>query len=110
MRRARATMVLLGAAGCVTIPHPEERDVLVARTLAPAATLDTLADGRRLYVGKCSACHALHSPGERDDDGWHKVIETEMAGRARVSREEAERILLYLCALNDRPPPLPPRG
>ncbi|MCI0341273.1 MAG: cytochrome c [Planctomycetales bacterium] len=100
----RLPIAVLALAGCVgTIPHPDERDLVVARSLAHDATLDRLAEGRRLYVGKCSSCHALHAPRERDDPGWRKVVETEMAGRARISRDEADRILLYLCAVNDRP-------
>lgn len=95
----RAVVFLMLAAGCVTLPHATAGDVDRARARWPGASLRSLEDGRMLYQGRCSGCHALHSPSAHTPDQWAKAID-EMADRAKLSTQEKALLLQFLSTMS----------
>jgi mono/diheme cytochrome c family protein len=98
--RALATLavatVLPGCAG--QVPQPTDAHVAVAAAQWPGTTRATLAQGRRLYVDRCSGCHSLVVPGAQPAASWPSAVD-EMADRARLSPREADVVVRYLVAV-----------
>jgi hypothetical protein len=86
-------------AGCaVRLPEP---DALMAG--GDPAVLEELRLGRRLYIDKCSGCHALQAPEERSDAVWREEVEEMLAKKkVRLSHHERDRLVLYLTTANGR--------
>lgn len=96
-----AALVASGCAG--QIPEPVEADAARLAPRWPGVTVDGLAEGRRLYIARCSGCHALYRPGAFPAEAWPPMV-SEMAGRARLSPAEADSVIRYLVAASSRPP------
>lgn len=99
MRRVVAALGLLALAACaVNLPVPD-----LAMAGGDTARLEELQAGRRLYVNKCSGCHALQAPEERADAVWASEIEEMLAKKkVRLTHAEHHRLLLYLTVANAR--------
>lgn len=97
-RRYRIALpaAVIGAlcAACVSTVPEIDRDTPGFAEVAEDE-LVRLAEGRGLYVAKCSGCHPLHPPSEGDAEFWEEHV-VDMAGRARISDEESGLILRYL--------------
>ena len=59
------------------------------------ATLDELAEGRKLYVEKCGSCHLLYNPNSYEREQW-KIEVDEMQERTKIDDHKKELILKYL--------------
>lgn len=96
MKRALLLLVL-AAAGCATaIPEPT-----MEMAGGDAAAFATLREGRRLYVAKCSGCHALIAPETRSDAVWREEVdEMLLKKKIRLAPGDREKLLAYLCAAN----------
>jgi len=98
-----ATCLLTVALGACTgvVPAPTTAD---ARRVG--APLGELTEGRRIYVRKCSGCHALVPPAERSAAVWREKLGV-MATRARLDPLSRRRITAYLTAFShpERPAP-----
>lgn len=70
--------------------EPTLDDVALARARWPEITLESLHEGRALYVRKCAGCHALHRPEEYPADDWNGLI-TQMIEKQDVELEPHER-------------------
>jgi mono/diheme cytochrome c family protein len=57
--------------------------------------LDSLSEGRRLYVGHCGSCHNLYLPGRYDAAEWEKNV-NEMQEKGQISDSQKAKILTYL--------------
>ena len=57
--------------------------------------LDTLLQGRQLYIHHCGSCHTLYLPERYSAAEWNKNI-SEMQRKATISDAEKEIILKYL--------------
>ena len=104
VRRTTGAIVVLAAlaAACATtIVHPSLDDVRWASARWPDATLESLEQGRSLYVRSCAGCHNLHPPTDYAPDRWPSVI-AEMAPDAMVTTQEQELIARYLSAASAR--------
>jgi mono/diheme cytochrome c family protein len=99
VRRLAPVLGLLALAACaVNLPVPD-----LAMAGGDAARLEELQAGRRLYVNKCSGCHALEAPEARADAVWASEIEEMLAKKkVRLSHHERERLVLYLTTANGR--------
>ena len=87
-----AVGVLIG--GCATIiAVPTSLDS--ERSGVP---LETLVEGRQLFVGRCGSCHRTPDPGSLNADEWGKVL-PEMMEDAKLSPPEAAQVLAFLQAL-----------
>ena len=94
MKRA---MLLLVLAGCATvIPEPT-----MEMAGGDAASFETLREGRRLYVAKCSGCHALIAPVTRADDVWREEVDEMLhKKKIRLASGDREKLIAYLTAAN----------
>jgi hypothetical protein len=57
--------------------------------------LDSLAEGRKLYVNHCGSCHNLHLPQQYTSSEWEKNV-AEMQVKAGISDNQKANILGYL--------------
>ncbi len=59
------------------------------------ASIEDLKKGRKLYISKCSSCHALHLPSQYKKEEWPHLVD-KMEERAQINSSEKELILIYL--------------
>ncbi|HXG63095.1 MAG TPA: hypothetical protein VNO22_17115 [Planctomycetota bacterium] len=97
MKGLAAVLLSLSAAGCVGgIPEPDAR-----MAGGDGELLAQLREGRRLYVDRCSGCHALFPVDRYSDEAWvAEVEEMTRLNKVRLKPSEKERLLLYLRAAN----------
>jgi hypothetical protein len=99
----RAALLLLLAVGCAgQLPPPTEADALRASARFPGTTVASLAHGQKLYVERCSSCHALPLPHHKSPDAWPKLVD-EMKERSRMSDATAQEISRYLVIASAAP-------
>jgi len=56
-----------------------------------------MSDGQRLYLAKCTSCHAAYEPARFSAQKWRENVgEMEGAKKVQLSREERAEILKYL--------------
>lgn len=58
-------------------------------------SLDTLLQGRQLYINNCASCHTLYLPNHLTRNEWHKQMEP-MQKKAKISDKQKDIILKYL--------------
>jgi mono/diheme cytochrome c family protein len=80
----------------------------VIRTAAAALALSAVAcggaqprgpmsDGRRMYLAKCTSCHAEYAPSKYTPEQWQAALdEMEKQKRIHLSADERALILSYL--------------
>ncbi len=79
MRLSRVVAVALALAGCKGLER------------AP------MSDGRRLYLAKCTSCHAEYEPAKFSPQVWvANVDKMEELKKVHLSPEERAQILQYL--------------
>jgi mono/diheme cytochrome c family protein len=87
-------LVPLALAACLAgLPEPTSADA--ARAHVPLAAL---VRGHRLYVDKCSSCHAPFPPSHLPATAWPHQVD-EMAKPAHLTGAERDAIVAYLQAL-----------
>jgi hypothetical protein len=93
-----------GLAACGgTLPTVTNVDVAIARQRWPGTTIETLNEGRTLYLRRCGTCHALYEPAERNELAWRESL-LEMRERARLVPRQEDSILRYLVAVGSPRP------
>jgi hypothetical protein len=85
--------MLIGCA--VTLPYIIEDDAQQASRRWPDATVQSLNEGRSLYIDHCSGCHSLHPPNEYTESEWKKSLD-EMALKAKLLDTEKQLVYQYL--------------
>jgi len=83
-------ILLVFAAGCTSAlyqPMPEHA--------SSTAGLDTLVQGRHIYVNKCGSCHGLYLPWQYDEQVWSLNLD-EMQERSKITDTEKKMIYQYL--------------
>jgi mono/diheme cytochrome c family protein len=56
-----------------------------------------VSDGERLYLARCTACHAAYDPRERTADEWAAAVaKMERWKKVSLSNDERALILSYL--------------
>jgi hypothetical protein len=99
----RSALLLLLALGCAgQLPPPTEADALRASARFPGTTLAHLTHGRKMYIERCSGCHALPQPHQKSPDDWPKLVD-EMKERSRMSDGTAAEISRYLVVASAAP-------
>lgn len=98
----RASLLLLVACSCVTLPHVTPADVERAQSVWPGAELPTLEAARSTYVTRCSGCHWLYLPTARAPRQW-SVLLPKMALRAKLSANDRDAIERFLMVMSQRP-------
>jgi len=84
-----ATVVLLLVGCSPTLYVPTEKDA------SESVSLESLQQGRALYVRKCGSCHMLHLPQEFNQTAWSNQLD-EMQDRAGIQDSDRDLILTYL--------------
>lgn len=100
MRRMLQHFALVAGLGAATacasaVPLPTAPDATWALRRWPETSLQSLSDGRALYVARCAGCHALIPPSRRSGDRWLEQVPL-MAQRARLKDAEKTLITRYL--------------
>ena len=87
------------ASGCASsdVPRPTELDATRVRTRWADASVDALAQGRRLYIGHCAGCHRPLAPASRTATEWRAAV-NEMQAHASLDAAQVESVLRYLDA------------
>jgi hypothetical protein len=57
--------------------------------------LDSLSEGRKLYIGHCGSCHTLFLPAQYNSVEWEKNV-NEMQEKAKITDSQKSKILSYL--------------
>jgi hypothetical protein len=73
-------------------------ELLLAREKVPGITMEQLKQGNRMYIRKCSGCHALHKPSQFTPQQWHPIL-IKMFEKAKV-KDSTTKVLIrnYLVA------------
>ncbi len=90
-------LVVLAIAGCASagkIAPPVTPAMVSAAHGAPAETLN---EGRRIFTGPCTACHAADPVTSRPSAEWRRIVD-EMAPRTKLSPDRRAALLAYLLA------------
>ena len=62
--------------------------------------ISTLGQGRSLYGGACSACHAPYAPSAYSAPEWRRIV-AEMSERSKLSPAERSAVLAYVLAARE---------
>lgn len=64
----------------------------------PGIAQSDIAEGQKLYTGKCGNCHGLPAANARTEEKWPKTIDW-MAPKAHLDEVQKDKVLKYvLCA------------
>jgi mono/diheme cytochrome c family protein len=80
------------------IPRPTSLQAQWAAQRWPGVTPEGLAQGRTLYIAKCSGCHTLRVPTKYSEDRWPSLLD-KMQKRAKISDDEKAQILHYVLSV-----------
>lgn len=78
----------LQCSAALKVPTPQD----AANT---GIAIDTLLNGRQLYITSCGSCHNLYLPEKYTAQQWVHNVE-EMQKSAKINNEHKELILKYL--------------
>ncbi len=92
---------MAACAGHVPYPSLSQRDFALRRW--PDVSLESLTQGRSLYIARCSGCHTLKIPQAYPAAKWPKTLD-KMAVRSKINDKEKELILRYVLTLAEMPP------
>jgi mono/diheme cytochrome c family protein len=95
-----AAVLALGCAGPILVPTGT--DAVRASVAWPGTTVAELTEGRRLYLQRCSGCHALYRPEARAPSLWPKIVHA-MTVRSRLTEATARDITRYLVVASGAP-------
>ncbi|HKP94712.1 MAG TPA: cytochrome c [Fibrobacteria bacterium] len=99
---AAASAFVLLFSGCVgsgPVPAPTAKNVEYAGRNGQVTTLATLKVGRNLYVGRCSACHALKDPKDLAPADWPEMVQR-MASNAKLTADQERAVTQYLVSVS----------
>ena len=94
-----AAVLWLGCGGPrMGLPEPTAKHLDYAGRNGQATSLTSLQHGRKLYVNRCSACHALYMPAQFKADEWPALVER-MADNAKLNPDQKRDVLGYVSAV-----------
>ena len=86
-------------AGCAsTVPSVTQQMAVVS-----GQSMGLLEQGRRLYGGPCSSCHAPYAVTSYTPADWGRIM-ADMSERAKLSAVEHDAVLAYVLAARQVPP------
>ncbi len=105
VRRFRGCFVFaaLALGGCASLEMiaPPVTPALVGASRGAAA--GTLEEGRRIFTGACTACHAADPVTKRTAGEWRGIV-SEMSARTKLTPPREAALLAYLTAARATPP------
>ena len=107
-----AVFVMCSAFACSSgfPPLPSAADATRVQGRFAGSNVESLREGRSLYVARCGTCHALRDPASLSADAWPEQVHDMRIKGARMSDEEEQRITAYLMAISSRSSAEPPKG
>ena len=94
-----AALALSGCAGSGSIPAPTAKHVEYAGRNGQVTTLASLNMGRKLYIGRCSACHGLKDPAALAPAEWPDMV-ARMAENAKINEDQKRLVTQYLVSIS----------
>ena len=84
-------------AGCETSlkSAPPVTEAFIRAGTREKADGPTLAEGRKIFLNRCIACHALPEVARYDAERLPKIVHW-MSGRARLTAEQQDALIKYL--------------
>lgn len=95
-----AALALSGCASLETIAPPVTPALVGASRGAAAGTLE---EGRRIFTGACTACHAADPVTKYSASEWRGIV-ADMSARTKLSSSREAALLAYLTAVRATPP------
>jgi len=91
-------IILLSCSGA--IPQPTIKQADQASQRWPGTNSETLAQGRQLYISKCSGCHSVKVPSLYSEAQWDTLLRT-MGTSAKLNKDEYDKILHYVLTMSN---------
>ena len=90
-----AALGALALGGCAALGPvaPPVTPALVAA--AHGASAETLTTGRRIFAGKCTACHTADPVGKYTATEWRGIV-SDMAARTKLDAAQQSALLAYI--------------
>jgi mono/diheme cytochrome c family protein len=110
MRAGLFIMLGLAAAiaGCATQSNVAPPVTVALLGTSHGASLATLGEGRRIFVGPCARCHAPDALSRYSLGEWQASVE-KMAPRAKLDPNAKAALLAYISAAKSAPAAPVPR-
>lgn len=93
------TLAILAVAICSCSHKTAPAKAVVAETRpvdqSVAINAALVAEGQKVYVGKCGKCHGLKEPANYTKERWVGLVDW-MAPKANATPEEKARVLAYV--------------
>jgi cytochrome c5 len=77
------------------LPQPSEGQAAYATKSGKPSTVNSLDQGRDLYILKCDKCHSLPTVQDHSPEKWDKIM-NKMKGEADLSAREDYLIRTYV--------------
>lgn len=95
-----AALALSGCASLETIAPPVTPGLVGA---SRGAAVGTLEEGRRIFTGACTACHAADPVKKYSVSEWRGIV-ADMSARTKLTPARESALLAYLTAARSTPP------
>jgi len=92
-------IVLFSCSG--TVPEPTLEHGAWAAKKWPGTNVQSLSQGRELYIVKCSGCHSVKPPSLFSDAEWDTLLPP-MKKQAKLKNEEYEKIFQYVITMSKK--------
>ena len=92
-----AASLAVGGCAAVSVAPPITSALIAASGGKPAVTL---AMGREIFAGRCTACHSADPVGKYSIAKWREIV-GDMAHRAKLDATQQAALLAYLAAAHD---------
>ena len=96
-RHAALGAIAAGLCGCAMTQNvaPPVTAAMVAASDGHSA--EVLKEGRRLFAGRCTSCHAADPVASRSVAEWHRIVD-DMADRSKLTAADRSALLAYISA------------
>lgn len=85
------------------VPGPVTGDAAKAASSKwPGATETSLAEGRQIFTDHCNKCHGYPDVNAKEEGEWPHILD-EMAGKAKLTPAEKNKVLLFVQASRSQP-------
>jgi mono/diheme cytochrome c family protein len=93
----------LAACASALPPLPSAADATRVQARFTGSSVESLREGRTLYLARCGSCHALRDPSSLPPDAWAgEVRDMRTSKGVRLNPEDEQRITAYLVAVSSR--------
>lgn len=92
-------LFIMSCAG--SVPEASPQQVQWASARWPGTGVRELSESREMYIEKCSGCHSLKVPSKYTEEEWKPIYE-KMGKKAKLSRDEYEKIWRYISTMSKK--------